>query len=192
MGGEFARLYGHSLVSFARQESGCGAWDRLRVNADGSFHLELLDPFEPLIPVPEPSPAFLAVISALRAGRIRLLADGDDSLGFAEGFVPLGLLRGDWCVYTATKGRDPLFSVDPWGNQVGPTYFRPRLAPPAAEGSNKKPGYNMTQPALSDAMAKYKKELSAIPTQDGKAKFLAKKVGCHKNSAITFLKGLEE
>jgi hypothetical protein len=125
---EFTHLYGQSLVAFAQQETGTVGWGRFGVFADGSLYFQP-QAFVSLPPAPGPGSVFLAVLSAIREGKVRLLADGDDTLGFTEAFVPLGLLRGDWCVY-ADKGRDPLHATDPWGTQVGPIYFRPRFAPP--------------------------------------------------------------
>jgi hypothetical protein len=133
---EFANLYGRSFVSFAREEASSPDWDVIFVNADGSadlyerYRLFTIDgPPDP--PKPPLSARFLAVIEAARVGRVRLLADGDETLKFVQEFVPAGLLRGRWMFNASKDGNDWLRARETTMNSaVGPVYQRPHFAPP--------------------------------------------------------------
>jgi hypothetical protein len=140
---EFAHLYGRSLVSFAREAAGELKWDRIYVKADGSISLErmveaIINGGSKVDPELRRPPVLVVVFAALRANRLGLVADGDETLGHAvDLMVPPGLLRGSYVVCADTEAGAWLRAEDPNGREVGAHYFRPCFAAavqPAAAG----------------------------------------------------------
>jgi hypothetical protein len=125
------------------------------------------------------------IIDALRDGAVTMVA--------IDGEVPRKVwFPARWGVYWHAERGVWMKVRDEAGRET--EYDRPTFAPPTAplagmpERGDKRPGYRETRPALRAAAKTYAKELAAISTQDGQATFLAGKVGCHRNSAVQFLK----
>jgi hypothetical protein len=205
MDDEFAHLYNRSLTSFAREVVGRSEWDTIDVGANGGISLyhHRRDSLRiwgnggrPSDSPDEPPPAraLVDVIAAIRAGRVRLLADSDRTMGFAEVVVPLGLLRGRWRVRITPDGVEWVRSINPSGREVvEPTYLRPRFVPveqptqSAPFTTTERPAYGKTESVLEIAMTTYKTEMADLKTQAARAKFLAARVNCSEGSAVKFL-----